>query len=82
MVQRKHELHEETLAKCIKDLQDVIERYAGDNSPEALYSHVKTTSAAVLFLLQERKRDRDKRGGDYSRPANILPPIGVDLLKT
>lgn len=79
MVQRKHELHEETLVSCIADLQQVLENVTSYDSPESLFAHVRATSAAVLFLLQERKRDRDKRGSDYSRPVTTLPDAIRDI---
>jgi hypothetical protein len=79
MVQRKHELHEETLINCITDLQDVLGKHTDRNSLEDIFAHVKATSAAVLFLLQERKRDRDKRGSDYAKPVNPLSPAGTDI---
>jgi len=79
MVQRKHELHEEVLVAYIKDLQDVVNTYRDTPSLEAIFAHVKATSAAVLFLLQERKRDRDKRGLDYTKPVVPLPSAGTDI---
>jgi len=81
MIKMKHELHEETLAHIIKDLQDNLERYATYSGPESIFAHVKANAAALLFLCQERKRDRDKRGEDYSKPANPLPPSGADIKK-
>jgi hypothetical protein len=78
MVQRKHELHEETLTSCIADLQDVLSKHNDYNSLEDIFAHVKATSATVLFLLQERKRDRDKRGSDYSKPVNPLYTSGMN----
>jgi hypothetical protein len=76
MVQRKHELHEETLTSCIADLQDVLSKHTDCNSLEDIFAHVKATSATVLFLLQERKRDRDKRGSDFTKPVNPIPTSG------
>ena len=79
MVQQKHHLHEEILAKVIHDLEENLERYATYSGPESIFAHVKTNAAALLFPCQERKRDRDKRKGDYAKPAQELPPSGSDL---
>lgn len=72
MVQRKHELHEETLTSCIAELQNVLSNHTDYKSMEDIFAHVKATSATVLFLLQERKRDRDKRGGDFTKSVNPI----------
>lgn len=79
MVQRKHELHEETLTRCISELQNVLETHTVYNNMDDIMAHVKATSEAVLFLLQERKRDRDKRGRDFTRPVNPLSSAGTDI---
>jgi hypothetical protein len=79
MVQRKHELHEETLSNCIADLQDVLGSHTDYSSQQDIFALVKATSAAVLFLLQERKRDRDKRGSDFTKPVIPLSPAGIDV---
>jgi hypothetical protein len=78
MVQRKHELHEETLINCMADLQEALTEHAEFKSMEDIFAHVKATSATVLFLLQERKRDRDKRGSDFSKPVNPLHSPGMN----
>ncbi len=77
-VKRKHELHEETLRKLIEELQYNLEHHATLDGLESIFAHVKTNAAALLFLLQERKRDRDKRK-DYSQPVNPLPTPGSDM---
>lgn len=79
LIKIKHELHEETLTQIIKDLQDNLERHATYSGPESIFAHVKANAAALLFLCQERKRDRDKRGENYAKPANPLPPTGADI---
>ncbi|HQP29959.1 MAG TPA: hypothetical protein PLB81_01415 [Deltaproteobacteria bacterium] len=79
LIKIKHELHEETLTQVIKDLQDNLERHATYSGPESIFAHVKANAAALLFLCQERKRDRDKRGDDYSKPAVPRPPTGADI---
>lgn len=79
LIKIKHELHEETLTLIIKDLQDNLERHATYSGPESIFAHVKANAAALLFLCQERKRDRDKRGDDYTKPAVPRPPTGVDI---
>jgi len=79
LIKMKHEMHEETLAHIIKDLQENLERYATYSGPESIFAHVKANAAALLFLCQERKRDRDKRGEDYSKPAVPRPPTGADI---
>ncbi|HOJ13791.1 MAG TPA: hypothetical protein PLT69_04790 [Deltaproteobacteria bacterium] len=80
LIQKKHELHEETLARVIHDLEDTLERYEKYSGPESIFAFVRANAAALLFLCQERKRDRDKRKGDYTKPAQELPPSGSDLL--
>jgi hypothetical protein len=79
MVQKKHSMHEEALAKAIKDLEYNLEHYDKYTGPESLFAHVKANAFALLFLCQERKRDRDKRKGDYTKPASELPPGGSDM---
>lgn len=79
LVKMKHELHEEALAHIIKDLQEALERYPAYAGEESTFAFVRANAAALLFLCQERKRDRDKRGGDYAKPATTLPPAGVDI---
>jgi hypothetical protein len=79
MVQKKHSMHEEALAKAIKDLEYTLEHYDKYTGPESLFAHVKANSAALLFLCQERKRDRDKRKGDFTKPGSELPPGGSDI---
>ena len=78
LIQRKHELHEEMLRKIIEELQYNLEHYDKFDGLESIFAHVKTNAAALLFLCQERKRDRDKRK-DYAQPVNPLPPQGQDL---
>lgn len=77
-VKRKHEIHEETLRKLIEELQYNLEHHAKFDGLESIFTHVKTNTAALLFLLQERKRDRDKRK-DFSQAANPLPAPGSDF---
>jgi hypothetical protein len=77
-VKRKHEIHEETLKKLIGELQNNLEHHARLDGLESIFVHVKTNTEALLFLLQERKRDRDKRK-DFAHPANPLPTPGSDL---
>jgi hypothetical protein len=79
LVQQKHVQHEETLSKIIKELENNLANHGTYTGPESIFAHVKTNSEAILFLCQERKRDRDKRKGDYSKPATELPPPGRDL---
>ena len=79
LVQQKHVQHEETLAKIIKELEYNLEHYSTYSGPESIFAHLKTNSEAILFLCQERKRDRDKRKGDYLKSAAELPPPGKDL---
>lgn len=80
LIQKKHDLHEEALAKAINDIQYNLEHYDKYTGPESIFAHVRANAAALLFLLQERKRDRDKRRGDFSKPVTELPPGGTDLL--
>lgn len=80
LIKKKHELHEETLAAIIKDLQDLLAKHDKYSGPESIFAFVRANAAALLFLCQERKRDRDKRKGDYTKPAQELPPSGSDLL--
>jgi len=79
MVQKKHSMHEEALAKAIKDLEYNLEHYDKYTGPESMFAHVKANASALLFLCQERKRDRDKRKGDFTKPASELPPGGRDM---
>jgi len=79
LVQKKHSMHEEALAKAIKDLEYNLEHYEKYTGPESIFAHVKANAAALLFLCQERKRDRDKRKGDFSKPGTELLPPGKDL---
>lgn len=79
LVKQKHVQHEEMLAKIIKDLEYNLEHYGTYTGPESIFAHLKANSEAILFLCQERKRDRDKRKGDYEKPATELPPPGKDL---
>jgi hypothetical protein len=77
-VKRKHEIHEETLRKLMEELQYNLEHHAKFEGLESIFAHVKSNTAVLLFLLQERKRDRDKRK-DFSHPVNSLPKPGSDL---
>ncbi len=77
-VQQKHGLHEETLKRLIEELQSNLEKHNEYDGPESIFLHVKSNTAALLFLLQERKRDRDKRK-DFSQPVTSLPPKGSDF---
>jgi hypothetical protein len=79
MVQKKHSMHEEALAKAIHDLEYNLAHHDKYTGPESIFAHVKANAAALLFLCQERKRDRDKRKGDYTKPATELPGPGKDL---
>jgi hypothetical protein len=79
LVQQKHVQHEETLSRIIKDLEYNLENYSTYSGPESIFAHLKTNSEAILFLCKERKRDRDKRKGDFSKPASDLPTPGKDL---
>lgn len=78
-VKMKHELHEEMMAQIIKDLQEKLEQYPTYAGPESIFAFARANAAALLFLCQERKRDRDKRGSDFTKPANPLPPAGADI---
>ncbi|HOO47054.1 MAG TPA: hypothetical protein PLM29_12535 [Deltaproteobacteria bacterium] len=80
-IQTKHTLHEEILKKVIQDLEYNLENYKTYTDMESLFAYVRANAAALLFLCQERKRDRAKRGQDYSKPATVLPPAGADLDK-
>lgn len=80
MVQKKHSMHEEALAKAIGDIEYNLEHHDKYSGPESIFAHLKANATALLFLLQERKRDRDKRKGDYTKPVSDLPPGGSDLL--
>lgn len=79
MVQQKHSMHEEVLARIIHDLEENLAHHDQYTGPESIFAHVKTNAAALLFLCQERKRDRDKRKGDYTKPVQELPPSGSDI---
>jgi hypothetical protein len=78
LIKRKHELHEEALRKIIEELQYNLEHYDKFDGLESIFTHVKTNAAALLFLCQERKRDRDKRKA-FSQPGSTLPPPGQDI---
>lgn len=78
-VKMKHEIHEEMMAQIIKDLQDKLEQYPTYAGPESIFAFVRANAAALLFLCQERKRDRDKRGSDFAKPTTPLSPSGVDI---
>ena len=78
LVKQKHSQHEETLAKVIRELEHNLEHYPEYTGPESTFAHVKTNAEALLFLCQERKRDRDKRKGDYAKAASDLPLPGSD----
>ncbi|MGC9323546.1 MAG: hypothetical protein ACP5G0_02240 [Desulfomonilia bacterium] len=80
LVQLKHNLHEEALAKIISDLQYNLEHHATFDGLESIFAHVRANAAALLFLCQERKRDRDKRKHAYEKPGSELPPSGSDIL--
>ncbi|MFY9398819.1 MAG: hypothetical protein WAR22_10705 [Desulfomonilia bacterium] len=78
LIKQKHEMHEETLRKIIEQLQYNLEHYDTFNGLESIFAHVKANAQALLFLCQERKRDRDKRT-DPSQPVTPLPPPGSDI---
>ena len=78
-VQAKHSIHEETLKKVIADLEYNLEHVSTFQDMESIFAHVRANAAALLFLCQERKRDRAKRGEDYTKPATPLPTPGSDL---
>ena len=80
-VQAKHSVHEETLKKVIADLEYNLEHISTFKDMESIFDHVRANAAALLFLCQERKRDRSKRGDDYTKPANPLATPGSDLRK-
>lgn len=80
LVKQKHTQHEEALAKIIKELEYNLEQYHKYEGPESIFALLKTNTEALLFICQERKRDRDKRKGDYTRAATELPPPGSDLI--
>jgi len=73
LVQKKHSIHEEQLAKVIDDLKYNLENLNKKADLESIFAHVKANAEALLFLCQERKRDRDKRYGDYAKAATELP---------
>ncbi len=77
-IKRKHELHEETLRKLIEELQFNLDNHGKYEGMESIFVHIKTNTEALLFLLQERKRDRDKRK-DPSQPVTPLPPGGREI---
>jgi hypothetical protein len=79
LVQTKHSIHEETLKKVIKDLEYNLEHYDRYTDMESIFAHVKANAAALLFLCQERKRDRAKRGKDFEKPATPLSAPGSDI---
>ncbi|HRV34275.1 MAG TPA: hypothetical protein P5520_00235 [Desulfomonilia bacterium] len=78
LIKRKHELHEETLRKIIEELQYNLAHYDKFDGLESIFAHVKTNAKALLFLCQERKRDRDKRK-EPTQPVTPIPPPGSDL---
>ncbi|MBN2298616.1 MAG: hypothetical protein JXM72_08475 [Deltaproteobacteria bacterium] len=78
-IQTKHGIHEEALKKVIEDLEYNLENYKTYSDMESIFAHVRANAAALLFLCQERKRDRAKRGHDYSKPATVLPAPGTDI---
>ncbi len=71
LVQTKHGIHEEALKKVIADLEYNLEHHKTYKDMESIFAHVRANAAALLFLCQERKRDRAKRGQDYEKPATI-----------
>ncbi len=77
-VNRKHELHEETLRKLIDQLQFNLDNHSKFEGLESIFVHIKTNTEALLFLLQERKRDRNKRK-DPTQPVTPLSPGGRDI---
>ncbi|HHO75822.1 MAG TPA: hypothetical protein ENN05_05280 [Deltaproteobacteria bacterium] len=81
LLQTKHSVHEEALKKVIEDLEYNLENHKKYKDMESVFAHVRANAAALLFLCQERKRDRAKRGQDYSKPATVLPPPGADIEK-
>lgn len=80
-VQAKHTMHEESLKKVIADLEYNLEHHGTFTDMEDIFAHVRANAAALLFLCQERKRDRTKRGKDYTKPATPLASPGSDLEK-
>jgi hypothetical protein len=72
LIQQKHGIHEEMLRKTIEQLQYNLEHYDTFDGLESIFAHVKANAQALLFLCQERKRDRDKRA-DPSQPVNPIP---------
>jgi hypothetical protein len=77
-VKTKHEIHEGTLRKLMEELQYNLEHYSKFDGLESIFAHVKANAAALLFLLQERKRDRNKRK-DFTQPVTQLPNPGSDI---
>jgi hypothetical protein len=80
-VQAKHVIHEEALKKVITDLEYNLEHHSTFTDMESIFVHVRANAAALLFLCQERKRDRAKRGDNYTKPGTPLAPPGSDLEK-
>ncbi|MEA2101674.1 MAG: hypothetical protein U9P80_03750 [Thermodesulfobacteriota bacterium] len=80
LIQKKHDMHEEFLSSAIKDLRYNLDHYGKTrNDMEAVSAHVRANARALLFLCEERKRDRDKRLSDYSAAPSFLPSSGEDL---
>ncbi len=79
LIQQKHGMHEEMLSRVIKDLEYNLEHHARYTGEESLFAHVRANAAALLFLCQERKRDRAKRGENFTKPVQPIPPAGSDL---
>jgi hypothetical protein len=77
-IKTKHELHEGTLKKLIEELRYNLEHHSTFDGLESIFIHVKTNTAALLFLVQERKRDRDKRK-DFTQAVTSLPSPGSEL---
>ena len=78
-IQTKHSVHEEELKKVMESLEYNLENHKTYTDMESIFAHVRANAAALLFLCQERKRDRAKRGQDYAKPATVLPPAGSDI---
>jgi len=81
LVQAKHSIHEEALKKVIADLEYNLEHHGTFTDMESIFAHVRANAAALLFLCQERRRDRAKRGQDYTKSATPLASPGNDIEK-
>jgi hypothetical protein len=46
---------------------------------ESIFAHLKANASAVLFLCQECRRDRVKRGKAFEKPATTLAAPGSDF---